>query len=244
MLLYPPVPVVPSKKPRSIPIQISPLSSMLIVLLVWWKYSSLICFSPSKRVETPSKPERRGGNGEQNHRKTWSKSLACLSQATARACPTFKPLIRCAGPRHELSKPEESPAGARSRDRVGPCGESEGLWWPTGTLQGHEFFSGELPGYKDSYRCKEAGCRRHLFSSWTLASATPPNTPPPLPDSPHPLRLQPDCWIVSRCRFFFRGSPNTFWSHIYRLRGSNTKGRGRGGHSCTAELAWGTNKEI
>lgn len=56
--------------------------------------------------------------------------------------------------------------------------EGSGLWWWTGNLQGHEFFSRLHPqGYKDSYRCKEAGCCRHLFSTGTRVSMPPPSVP-------------------------------------------------------------------
>lgn len=85
-----------------------------------------------------------------------------------------------------VEKREEKLRERREKGR-----EGSGLWWWTGNLQGHEFFSRLHPqGYKDSYRCKEAGCHRHLFSTGTRVS-TPP--PPSLPSSlnfrPHPPYL-------------------------------------------------------
>lgn len=82
--------------------------------------------------------------------------------------------------RKERRGEAEGEEGAREKGR-----EGSGLWWWTGNLQGHEFFSRLHPqGYKDSYRCKEAGCHWHLFSTGTLVSMPPPPFIAELPSSP------------------------------------------------------------
>lgn len=93
----------------------------------------------------------------------------------------------CGEERGERREAAEGGEPAREKGR-----EGSGLWWWTGNLQGHEFFSRLHPrGYKDSYRCKEAGCRRHLFSTGTLVSMPPPHPHPLLAELPsypsHPL---------------------------------------------------------
>lgn len=105
---------------------------------------------------------------------------------------TFKPLIKCTGCRHELSKPEESLVIAK----VG-CVRSaweRGALMPDRNPPGSWIFQHRICGVAST----RTGVRKQVVADICSALRPPDPSLRTLP----PPRPKPDCWIVSRCSFF------------------------------------------